>query len=45
VVLVTDSGWITNDVLAGKGVGRIVIAEHDNAEIFTRLCRWCAALP
>lgn len=42
VVLVTDAGWISNDVLSGKGVGKIVIAEHDNAEIFTLLCRWCA---
>jgi hypothetical protein len=42
VVLVTDSGWISNDALSGKGIGKVAITEHDNAEIFTRICRWCA---
>lgn len=44
VVLVTDSGWITNDALSGKGIGTVTIKEHDNAEIFTLLCRWAAGV-
>lgn len=42
VVLVTDSGWLTTDALSGKGIGKVSIKEHDNAEIFTLLCRWSA---
>jgi hypothetical protein len=44
VILVTDSGWIINDALSGKGIGKVAIKEHDNAEIFTLICRWCAGL-
>lgn len=42
VVAVTDAGWITNDVLADKGIGGVVITNHDNWEIFLRLARWAA---
>lgn len=44
LVAVTDAGWITNDVLADKGIGGIVITNHDNWEIFRRLARWAAGL-
>jgi len=44
VVAVTDAGWITNDVLADKGIGGVVITNHDNWEIFRRLARWAAGL-
>jgi unsaturated rhamnogalacturonyl hydrolase len=44
VVAVTDAGWITNDVLADKGIGGVVITNHDNWEIFRRLTRWAAGL-
>jgi hypothetical protein len=42
VVVVTDAGWITNDVLADKGIGGVVITNHDNWEMFRRLARWAA---
>lgn len=44
VVAVTDAGWITNDVLTDKGIGGVVITNHDNWEIFRRLARWAAGL-
>lgn len=44
VVAVTDAGWIANDVLADKGIGGVVITNHDNWEIFRRLARWAAGL-
>jgi hypothetical protein len=44
VVAVTDAGWITNDVLADKGIGGVVITDHDNWEIFRRLTCWAAGL-
>jgi hypothetical protein len=44
VVAVTDAGWITNDVLDDKGIGSVVIKNHDNWEIFQRLARWAARL-
>jgi len=44
VVAVTDAGWISNDVLADKGIGGVVITNHDNWEIFRRLARWAAGL-
>lgn len=44
VVVVTDAGWITNDVLADKGIGGVVITNHDNWEIFRRLAQWAASL-
>ena len=44
VVLVTDAGWISNDALSGKGIGKVAITEHDNAEIFTLICRWSAGV-
>lgn len=43
VVVVTDCGWLTNDALNGKGIGRDVIKEHDNFEIFLRLTKWAAS--
>ena len=42
VVVVTDSGWITDDALSGKGIGGVAIKEHDNWEIFLRLAIWAA---
>ena len=44
LVAVTDAGWITNDVLADKGIGGVVITNHDNCEIFRRLACWAAGL-
>ena len=44
VVVATDAGWITNDVLADKGIGGVVITNHDNWEIFLRLTCWAAGL-
>lgn len=42
VVAVTDSGWISNDALSGKGIGGVAIEKHDNFEIFRRLALWAA---
>ena len=42
IVVVTDSGWITDDALSGKGIGGVAITEHDNWEIFLRLANWAA---
>lgn len=44
VVLVTDAGWVINDALSGKGIGKVALTEHDNAEIFTLICRWAAGV-
>jgi hypothetical protein len=40
VAVITDTGFITDDALSGKGIGEVSIKEHDNAEIFIRLARW-----
>lgn len=42
VVVVTDSGWITNPVLEGEGIAGMTIADQDNWEIFRRLTEWAA---
>ncbi|KAF0174929.1 MAG: hypothetical protein FD161_3471 [Limisphaerales bacterium] len=42
VVVATDAGWITDDALSGKGVGRVSIKPQDNWEIMRRLTRWAA---
>jgi hypothetical protein len=42
VVVVTDSGWITDSVFSGQGIGNVAIKEHDNLEIFRRLAKWAA---
>jgi hypothetical protein len=42
VAVVTDSGWLTDDALSGKGIGGVSIQEQDNWEIFLRLARWTA---
>ena len=42
VTVITDSGWITDDALSGKGIGPVAIKEHDNWEIFLRLANWTA---
>jgi len=44
VAVVTDSGWITNDVLIDKGIGKVAIKGEDNWEIFLRLTKWAAGL-
>lgn len=40
VIVVTDAGWLTNDALSGKGIGKVAIKDHDNWEIFLRLATW-----
>ena len=40
VIVVTDSGWVTNDALSEKGIGDVAIKGQDNWEIFRRLTRW-----
>jgi hypothetical protein len=45
VVVITDSGWVTDEVLSGKGIGGVAITEQDNWEIFRRLAFWAARLP
>jgi hypothetical protein len=40
VLLVTDSGWLTDDAFSGKGIGGVGIKEQDNWEIFRRLAHW-----
>jgi hypothetical protein len=40
VIVITDSGWITDSALDGRGIGDVAIKEHDNWEIFRRLTRW-----
>lgn len=42
VVVVTDCGWLTNDVLAGEGIGGTVVNHDDNWEIFRRLALWAS---
>jgi len=44
VVVVTDSGWITDTALDGRGIGDVAIKDHDNWEMFRRLTRWAAGL-
>jgi len=41
-VAVTDAGWISNDALSGKGIGKVAIKDHDNFEICLRLFKWAA---
>jgi hypothetical protein len=45
VVVITDTGFITDDALSGKGIGEVAIREQDNAEIFLRLARWAGHVP
>jgi len=40
VAVITDTGFITDDALSGKGIGDVSIQEQDNAEIFIRLALW-----
>lgn len=42
IVVITDSGWLTNAALRGEQAGGVVIKEHDNYEIIRRLTRWAA---
>jgi hypothetical protein len=42
VAVVTDAGWITNNAMSGKGIGRVAIKEQDNWQIMLRLTRWAA---
>jgi hypothetical protein len=44
IVLVTDSGWIANWALEGRGIGGVAIKDQDNLEIMLRLTRWAAEL-
>jgi hypothetical protein len=40
VAVATDCGWLTDDVLAGKGVNGVVVKDDDNWEICRRLTLW-----
>ena len=42
VLVVTDSGWLTDAVLNNHGIGGVVLKPHDNYEIFRRLAHWLA---
>jgi hypothetical protein len=42
VIVVTDCGWITDDVLAGRGVSGVVVKDDDNWEICRRLVHWAS---
>ena len=42
LVVVTDSGWIINSVLAGRGLGGNLVEKDDNLEIMKRLCLWAS---
>jgi hypothetical protein len=42
VAVVTDSGWITDDVFSEKGIGGVAVKGQDNWEIFRRLAHWSA---
>jgi hypothetical protein len=42
VMVVTDSGWITDAVLKGEGIGGVVVKDENNYEIFRRLALWTA---
>jgi hypothetical protein len=42
VIVATDAGWISNSVLAGRGIAGVVIERDDNWEIFHRLSLWAA---
>ena len=43
VAVVTDSGWLSDDALSGKGIGGVAVRAQDNFEIFRRLSHWLAA--
>jgi hypothetical protein len=43
LLVVTDSGWITNTALSGEGIGGVAIKEQDNWSIFDNLALWAAA--
>jgi hypothetical protein len=45
VVVVTDSGWLSNDALSEKGIGGVVVRGQDNWEIFRRLAHWAGGTP
>jgi hypothetical protein len=42
VAVVTDCGWLTDEVLAGKGVGGVVVKDDNNWEICRRLTLWAS---
>lgn len=42
VVVVTDSGWVTNPVFSGEGIAGMTVEDQDNSEIFRRLAVWAA---
>ena len=42
VAVVTDSGWLSNDALSGKGIGGVAVSGQDNFEICRRLSHWLA---
>lgn len=42
VIVVTDSGWLSNDALSEKGIAGVAVTGQDNWEIFRRLAHWTA---
>ena len=40
VLVITDSGWITDTALNGEGIGGVAIKDQDNWEIFRKLALW-----
>ena len=44
VVVVTDSGWITDAALKGEGIGGVAMKDQDNWEIIRRLALWTGHL-
>jgi hypothetical protein len=42
VVVATDAGWLSRNALENIGIGGVVLAHHDNAELFERLTLWAA---
>src|ERR1051326_4604147 len=45
VVVVTDSGWLSDWAFNEQGIGGVAIKGQDNWEIFRRLTRWAAHWP
>jgi hypothetical protein len=42
VIVVTDAGWLIEDVFNDKGIGGVILKPHDNYEMFRRLAHWAA---
>jgi hypothetical protein len=42
VLVVTDSGWLTDSALDDTGIGGVALKGQENWEIFRRLALWSA---